>query len=563
MVVQRAGLLFQGDEGRRAEDAGIGGQDRIREARACLLRGMEELDERLDLGVLHGAAQRLLHEAAHEPRPVGVRIVRHDLELVPPDGFDGQIAEHQALTARRPRVVERPFDLQPLEGDAGLTVLLRQRVVPAGRAGAEETDRVGQNRLAFEQFDFDLADGRFGSDIHVAEFAQLLPLLGVEADRLLRAACGEDGAARLPPALRVLGRGPEGVSAEAQLIPTGDGRAELVEMGLQRLVGARDDAHRLHLTLDRIRRADGHGRGLFKSRNVRRIAEDRESRPFRRAVELGELGGTDERALFARVEASRRGLRSVRLRRHRLMQGIIGGAEVAAHLHMGDIECVPDLVQAVRKAVFREHLFDLEPGGVEEVAQGVLVLVPVHAPPGRTPFAPDMALIDSDERLPERGQKVLARCGSGLCERLRRHLACRDAVVDLDPEIEIGGVVRPKGGRGQVQAAARALLAMADHAVLTEKTLRRRGHDRRGLRVRRIRNAAVSCNRRDQQQHPASHGKQIARQKLARGRNGVSATIFLRIREYVVLAHKVRTFARICSTGSLLRNPFGAILYSL
>src|SRR5205823_4065968 len=116
-------------------------------------------------------------------------------------------------------------------------------------------------------------------------------------------------------------------------------------------------------------------------------------------------------------------------------------------------------------AVLREHLPDLQPGGVEQIAEGVLVLVAVHPPPRRTSCAAHARILHGIEGLAEGGEELPASGGSGLRGRLWRHLARGNAVDDFDPEVEVARVLRPERRR-EVQLAAGDGLAVAGQAVL-------------------------------------------------------------------------------------------------
>src|SRR4029077_15881959 len=67
------------------------------------------------------------------------------------------------------------------------------------------------------------------------------------------------------------------------------------------------------------------------------------------------------------------------LGRHGFAHGVVGGAHVAGHLDVRDIERTPDFIEAASHAVLRQFVLDLDPGNVEDVADGVLVFVGVEA----------------------------------------------------------------------------------------------------------------------------------------------------------------------------------------
>ena len=72
-----------------------------------------------------------------------------------------------------------------------------------------------------------------------------------------------------------------------------------------------------------------------------------------------------------------------------LANRVVGGGHVAGEMDVRHVESVADFVVAVGFAVIGKLTADLEPGSVEEIAQGIFVFVAVEAALGGATFAGD------------------------------------------------------------------------------------------------------------------------------------------------------------------------------
>ena len=74
----------------------------------------------------------------------------------------------------RPLVGHWTFNFQPAEGDAGLAIFFRERILPASRAGprTEQPACIWPNHFACEQPCVQLMDAWLGGHIEIAQFSQ-------------------------------------------------------------------------------------------------------------------------------------------------------------------------------------------------------------------------------------------------------------------------------------------------------------------------------------------------------------------------------------------------------
>ena len=330
--------------------------------------------------------------------------------------------------------MDRPLRLHPADGDPRAPFASGQWVVPVRRPGAEQAGRVEPDPLVLQEPDVQLVDARLGVHVEAAE-RPLLPGRDLRPDdhRLGRPPLRCVGAVRDPP-LRPLPRpGPERIGREPELVPAGRGGAEAGELGLDRLVTAGHHAERLPLPRLRVGAADRRGGLLVEDVRLGLRAEQREGGPLGAPVERAELHQSDEVRLLPGIVPYGRGLRALRPGGRRLAEGIFGGPEVAGHLDVRHVERRAGLVEPMRLAVLGEHVAELEPGGAQEVAEGVLVFVTVEPPPDGPAGCPGPLVVGRCEAVGEPGQECAAVGRSGLVRLLRRHLAVADAVVDRDP----------------------------------------------------------------------------------------------------------------------------------
>ena len=109
---------------------------------------------------------------------------------------------------------------------------------------------------------------------------------------------------------------------------------------------------------------------------------------------------------------------------------------------MRDIERGADLVVAPGLAVLRQFGFDLDPGDVEEIAEGVLVFVGVEAAEsGAAALGSDAAFV-CGERGAQAIDELGERFGGGPWDAARGHFTRGDAVMNFDPGGEVIRVAR-------------------------------------------------------------------------------------------------------------------------
>ncbi len=266
------------------------------------------------------------------------------------------------------------------------------------------------------------------------------------------------------------GRGPEGVTAEADAVAAGHGRPEAVPaVGEARDVVARDPADGLKLAGGGIRVADGEGRAEPADVGLRGVAEHRICHPVRRRVE--DVAGEKPRegALVPGVMAGDGRGPPGEIRGKDLAQGVVGGREVAGQVDVRNVEGGGRLVVAVRLAILGELPANLQPWGRKEVAEGVLVFVAVQAAAQRAALARDALPVGRGD-FPAEGagevghrRRVWAPFFGG------RHLARGDAVVDPDPALLVGRVVGFESEGLEVEAALAVDVVVAACAVRLEK----------------------------------------------------------------------------------------------
>ena len=114
----------------------------------------------------------------------------------------------------------------------------------------------------------------------------------------------------------------------------------------------------------------------MKDREIRSAANDGEGVTL---VGLGEADLTEEGVLVAGVITLYDGDGFRGCIWQYLAQGIVGGHQVLVHVDVRDVQGFAAFVEFPGEAIFWQHVLNLEPGGTEEVAEGVLVLLAVHA----------------------------------------------------------------------------------------------------------------------------------------------------------------------------------------
>ena len=246
-----------------------------------------------------------------------------------------------------------------------------------------------------------------------------------------------------------------------------------MELGLEGLVASRGHADAFQVPEFGLGLADCDRCGARPDRRLALEPQHRKRCALRGRVEDAELHRPRVAALVPGPISHHAGLRFPGGAGDDLAQGLFGGAEVTGHLDMGHIQRLPDLVEAVGHAVLGQMVPQLEPRRMEEIPQGLLILVPVHPALHRAPFPGDLRAFCRQkcpaEKVGEGGQ---LRAGwTGLL--FRRHLTLFHPVVHRSPAGAVGGDRGSEVERCQVQAALVRVRVMAFQAVAFEEGLDR------------------------------------------------------------------------------------------
>ena len=425
MVIQRARPLVEENKSRRRQHRRVARDHRLGEAEAGLPAIVEQRDKAIRLDARRRAPIGARDETAQQPLRVGAGIVRHDLHeslFERHDALAGvaarvttiaarhirqrdatgrprrnlpqrQMAEKQAVASAGRFVIERTFDLHPAERHGRRAFGSHERIAEIIRPRAVETRGVGHECLVGDEPYFaEIGDRGLRREVEFADAAVGDAVARVDRDRLvaptwLRTIVVTDILVGLPRRadLVVLAfethrnsarRHPERVATELDPVAAGDWRAEAVpSIGEAGDVVARDPADRLLVAARGIaqRLASPAHLGLRGGQ-----PDDGKRHAIGRAVEhaAGEL--TRERALVARIVAHGGRGRPLELHAHRLPDRVVRGSHVARQMNVRDIEGVPDFVVAVRLAILGKLGAHLQPGGRQQIAKGVLVLVAVE-----------------------------------------------------------------------------------------------------------------------------------------------------------------------------------------
>jgi hypothetical protein len=156
-----------------------------------------------------------------------------------------------------------------------------------------------------------------------------------------------------------------------------------------------------------------------------------------------------------------------------LVEGEVGGVEVAGELVIGELLTRGDRLESVGLGILRQEHRE---GTVdaEEIVEAVLVFGAGEATAADPALRGDGGAIGGEERIFQGAEKgrVLGSLGPGLFRR--RHLAVADALVDALPGGEDGGVFRSKGEVEEIQPALLHVRVMALEAMGVEKGGQRR-----------------------------------------------------------------------------------------
>src|SRR5204863_10083871 len=132
-----------------------------------------------------------------------------------------QIAEWQLLTRGRPLGIDRAFDFEPAENHAGLAILFREWILPAGRArpGTEQPSRVRPDHLAGQKPGIQFMHARLRRHVEVTKMSeQTRWCFGGDRDRLVTVAFGKVVEIRNEPLVALARSDPYGIRVEAQLV---------------------------------------------------------------------------------------------------------------------------------------------------------------------------------------------------------------------------------------------------------------------------------------------------------------------------------------------------------
>ena len=140
---------------------------------------------------------------------------------------------------------------------------------------------------------------------------------------------------------------------------------------------------------------------------------------------------------------------------------------------MRDVESLSGLIEAKRLGVLRQDLLQVEPGSLQQVAYGILILEPIHAPFDRTPLRgnPGGILTKQKRREVTEVSRLLGGVGTRLL--LGRHLTVSGTIKNLHPGLEGLGIGQVGFESRQVEAALLGVGVMALDAVLLKKRRQR------------------------------------------------------------------------------------------
>ena len=147
----------------------------------------------------------------------------------------------------------------------------------------------------------------------------------------------------------------------------------------------------------------------------------------------------------------------------------VGGLHVLRHVHMGDVERVAVLVEAVGGAVGGQAPLECDAGEVQEVAHGILIFPPREAAQGGAALAIEAGAVGGDEGPMQPFGHGRGGLGGGAPLLPGRHLPGGDALADLHPSGEGLRVGEVGLQRRQVEAALAALGVVAFEAVGLEE----------------------------------------------------------------------------------------------
>ena len=373
-------------------------------------------------------------EAAEKPFRVGLRVLAHHLDGEARSGgrgADRQVAEEDAVRGRRPRLGrERTLDFEPLDRRAAMALGRHGRkVVEKAAVGADEGHGQAQQAvfegLARFEMNLGLKDLRPRQQIHpAAGLAHVAGDIGTrglpraEAHRL-RLVGGDE------PEVRHLPHRPGGEAHAVGAVAFRPEPARIAKVGPGR--GAEDGHLQAFI-------APLFGRHLLvfglRDGNHHVVAGEEHGLPVAEGVEgRKKIGpGSAEFLHGGRLHAGG----------DRLGQRGFGGVEPAFELHARDIEHLRHLREAVRLAVGRQLVANVELRKLEKIAQLILELVAVEAAHWPAPVFHHLGPVGFSQTLAQRGDKGGALFPGEIMLLLRRrHFALLDAVEEANPAVAI------------------------------------------------------------------------------------------------------------------------------
>ena len=142
--------------------------------------------------------------------------------------------------------------------------------------------------------------------------------------------------------------------------------------------------------------------------------------------------------------------------------------QVLRHVDVRNLQRVAVRVEAMRHAIRGQAGLQHDAGEIEQIAHGVLVLAPRQPTERRAIRGIDVRLLGLEQRV----LQPLLKASRGGFRRallfLRRHLARRDAIVDLHPASEGVAIEEIRVQRGEVEVAFLALAVVAIEAIRLE-----------------------------------------------------------------------------------------------
>src|SRR5579862_10008177 len=140
----------------------------------------------------------------------------------------------------------------------------------------------------------------------------------------------------------------------------------------------------------------------------------------------------------------------------------------------GGIERLATLVKAVGLAILGQAVSDLRPRDAKQVLQSVFILLTIEPPEQRPSIVAEGRFLRGNNRLREPRNKCPLPCSVGPAPTFGRHLTRAQAVMHLDPDGLIRGIVWVKRQAGQIKLTFFVYTVVATRAVVADKGFVRR-----------------------------------------------------------------------------------------